>query len=1256
MPNEFTDFNRITKSHIPVANVPVRIEVPKEPSSNDIASEFQARLKRGRPLGLKDKNSRKRNAKNDKDGIVKGSPEETQNLINPDIPEEISELETQMNEELSINSTNTGVNLDPSKITMDNVFAYNVALNIMQDNEDLEPLSVEECRRRKYWTKWQETIQFELNLFAKREVFGPVVQTPNGVKLVVYKWVFIRKRNEKNEIVRYKARLVAQGFSQRPAYLYGSPDNDIYMKIPEELKMPEAYSLKYRKLYSIRLQRSLYGLKQSGRIWYNRLSEYLKNEGYINDVICPCIFIKKMVSRFVVLAIYVNDINLIGTPEEVQKAIKYLKKEFEMKNLGKTKLCLGLQIEHLADGVFIHQTAYTQKVLKRFYMDKAYSLSTSMVVRSLEVSKDPFRPLEEDEEILGPEVPYLSAIGELMYLTNATRPDIAFSVNLLARYSSSPKRRHWNGVKHILRYLKGTVDIGLFYTNKASPDLIGYADASYLSDPHKARSQTGYVFTYGGTAISWRSTKQSIVATSSNHAKIITIHEASRECIWLRSVVHSIKERCGLKLDIKVPTVIFEDNAACIAQLKEGFIKGDRTKDILPKLFFTHDLQKNGDIDVQQIRSCDNPADLFTKSLPTLIFEKMVYKIGMRRLISLVGHILISGSTFLLEEPKHGRSRAEAVNMPIVEGKVIVMFGRYLAILSPKILGNTAFIVIGGNTITLETNSNSEEIHFDKVTEGCHAPVSPPFGRFNVAALPLFVNCMKYSNPLVMRSLAVNKVGKSMGDESSNYSSDKIMGVFLLSAQDLWRVTGICAVEDNNQPYKVAMVGVKCKLGCTDVIVFMSSTPPTSPSAQSNPDSTTHPGVLLDLLFNDSELILNPLINVASSGHLKIVEAALDAVQQLIAYGYLRGEVDPTWGPDAKLLSKLIGFVCKCHDLGDDAVELLVTKCILSVVTSVLIRIHGDSLLQVVRTCYDIYMESKNVVNRTTAKASLVQMLVIVFRRMEADSSTVPWQPTVVAELMEPAEKDDTDGSMTLFVQGFITKVLAKKGELVDGERERDDLEVQIRNKLRRDPFLVFRALCKFSLKTPPKEAAADPLLMKGKIVALELLKILLENAGAIFRTSNSTMSTPFLPVLLSWTYAYDCSCYKAFDSSITLAWIAAQSQYYSRKSYNVNHGNRLQVPIFSYMVSEYRQTHSLHKPSMQTVLMLIGLDTLQEIVAVMVLRFFSSIEIDDLKEKLKMATLVSNSNSSGKKMYTLPKIYLKMQYCVSCAIHSQGG
>ncbi|XP_055814156.1 secreted RxLR effector protein 161-like [Solanum dulcamara] len=125
-----------------------------------------------------------------------------------------------------------------------------------------------------------------------------------------------------------------------------------------------------------------------------------------------------------------------------------------------------------------------------------------MIVRSLDVNKTPFRPPNENEELLGREVPYLSAMGALMYLANTTEPDIIFSVNLLVRYSSSLMRKHWKCVKHILRYLKGTVDMGLFYTNKYCVDLVGYVDASYLSDPHATRSQKGYLFTYGGIAIS----------------------------------------------------------------------------------------------------------------------------------------------------------------------------------------------------------------------------------------------------------------------------------------------------------------------------------------------------------------------------------------------------------------------------------------------------------------------------------------------------------------------------------------------------------------------------------------------------------------------------------------------------------------------------------------------------------------------------------------------------------------------------------
>ncbi|KAF3790233.1 Brefeldin A-inhibited guanine nucleotide-exchange protein 2 [Nymphaea thermarum] len=351
---------------------------------------------------------------------------------------------------------------------------------------------------------------------------------------------------------------------------------------------------------------------------------------------------------------------------------------------------------------------------------------------------------------------------------------------------------------------------------------------------------------------------------------------------------------------------------------------------------------------------------------------------------------------------------------------------------------------------------------------------------------------------------------------------------------------------------------------CKSVIEKLGTPSGGTPDSESE-DSPPGPLQDGDIVFSlsESETILSPLIGACLSGVLKIADPAVDCIQKLIVHGYVRGEADTDGNPEAKLLFRLVESVCKCHDLGDESVELLVLRTLLSAVTSTSLRIHGDCLLQVVRTCYDIYLGSKNVVNQTTAKASLIQMLVIVFRRMEADSSTVPVQPIVVAELMEPTDKSGSgDANMTQFVQGFITKIIqdidgvlnpsasvkslgghdgafettvettnptdlldstdkdmldakyweismyktaleGRKGELADGDGDRDDeAEVQIGNKLRRDAFLVFRALCKLSMKTPPTDASADPLSMRGKIVALELLKILLENAGAIFRTS----------------------------------------------------------------------------------------------------------------------------------------------------------
>ena len=292
---------------------------------------------------------------------------------------------------------------DRNKIVVNKIFSYKAALDIARSNDnEYELQTIDECWRRNDWPIWKEAIQAKLNSLIKREVFGLVVRTLEGVLLVGYKWVFVCKRNEKNEIIKYKVQLVAQGFLQRPsidyeetyapvmdvvtfkflislvvkenidmwlvdivtAYLYGSLDNDIYMKIPGGYKMLETYNSISQSMYSIKLQRSFYGLKQSWHMWHNRLSEYLLKEGIENNPICPCIFIKKSKSKFAIVAVYVKDLNLVGTLEKLTKIANSLKNEFEMKYLGKTKFCLGLQIEHLPNGILVHQSTYIEKVLK----------------------------------------------------------------------------------------------------------------------------------------------------------------------------------------------------------------------------------------------------------------------------------------------------------------------------------------------------------------------------------------------------------------------------------------------------------------------------------------------------------------------------------------------------------------------------------------------------------------------------------------------------------------------------------------------------------------------------------------------------------------------------------------------------------------------------------------------------------------------------------------------------------------------------
>ncbi|CAA7051315.1 unnamed protein product [Microthlaspi erraticum] len=212
LPEAFADPKRVIRSHIPAENAPIRLNVPE--GHNQIATESKTRQKRGRPIGSKDRNPRKRKGAE----IGNSETEVTTNERSPEETLHMTEIQVPENEEISINYVMSGIKWNRKEIDVDEIFAYNVAIDIM--DEDHEPTSIAECMQRIDWPKWNEAIDAEFNSLGKREVFGPVVRTPEGVKPVGHKWIFVRKRNENGEIVRHKARLVAQGFSQIPGIDY----------------------------------------------------------------------------------------------------------------------------------------------------------------------------------------------------------------------------------------------------------------------------------------------------------------------------------------------------------------------------------------------------------------------------------------------------------------------------------------------------------------------------------------------------------------------------------------------------------------------------------------------------------------------------------------------------------------------------------------------------------------------------------------------------------------------------------------------------------------------------------------------------------------------------------------------------------------------------------------------------------------------------------------------------------------------------
>jgi hypothetical protein len=392
LPDAFTDYKGVTKSWNPMVNAPERVEVPKK------TTHAPSIVKMGRVAQTKkDKAPNKRPRKEKMRSLQKivnvSQPTVDRHLVN--IPQSSTEMHYR-NENASTlenpdalvlgnHEASTGIQKKSINYTsFREVYAHSTTIvnpcfsTIIVENflADPDPMTMAECKRRSNWNRWKEAIEPELNSLKKRKVFADVILTPPRTFPVGFKWVFIQKRNENNEVLRYKARLVAQGFTQRPdidfnetyspvmngitfrylislaiqnhlslqlmvvvtTYLYESLDSNIYMKVPNGIPVLNVHA--NHNMYCVMLVKLLYGSKQSGRMWYNQLKEFLVNKSYSSNDDFLCVFIRKSTTGFCIISVYVDDLNIIGHTKDVDEARNHLKIEFKMKDMDKTKFCL----------------------------------------------------------------------------------------------------------------------------------------------------------------------------------------------------------------------------------------------------------------------------------------------------------------------------------------------------------------------------------------------------------------------------------------------------------------------------------------------------------------------------------------------------------------------------------------------------------------------------------------------------------------------------------------------------------------------------------------------------------------------------------------------------------------------------------------------------------------------------------------------------------------------------------------------------
>jgi hypothetical protein len=334
-----------------------------------------------------------------------------------------------------------------------------------------------------------------------------------------------------------------------------------------------------------RLHKSLYDLKQAPRAWFTRLSRTLLELGFVSSSVDSSLFMFHHGNVHLYLLIYGDDILITGTSSShIASVIHQLQQVFKLKDLGNLHFFLGIQAVRSSQGFHLRQSKYISDLLTRSKMlgAKPYSSPCLAGSKLSNADGDPLSPTDITT--------YCQTVGALQYCT-FTRPDIAFSVNQLCQHMHHPSTLHWTAAKRVLRYLKGTIDYGLWYT-KGPLTLQAFNDSDWAGNPDDRHSTTGIGIVLGSSLISWKAKKQSTVARSSTKAEYRTMALATADLFWLRMLFKDL----GIPL-FSTPR-LWCDNIGALA-LASNPVYHARTKHIEIDYHFNREKVLNGDISIK---------------------------------------------------------------------------------------------------------------------------------------------------------------------------------------------------------------------------------------------------------------------------------------------------------------------------------------------------------------------------------------------------------------------------------------------------------------------------------------------------------------------------------------------------------------------------------------------------------------------------------------------------------------------------------